>query len=311
MNELDLIRSFRADTPAPSAAASARAERAWRRPQPRRPRWAPRVAVAAGLAAAASAAALILPSDQESRLGTQPASAAETLRHAAAVQVGGVTRPLRPGEIGTCAGERRGRPAATGRGSSPRSGRTGSRRTARGTGAPGPSGSRTLRFQRIVSAGGGRPAAVRPAVGGPGPGSRAALPRRCRTGDLRAAARAAARPRGALPAHARGRRGVRVRQLRERADLHGRRRSGARQPDPRRLRGAILRAAALIPGISSSPASSTSSGRPGVGVAFEGKGGRHSLVFDQRTYELLGENDSGGGSADLESAIVDSPNERP
>ena len=37
MNELDLIRSFRADVPGPSAAATARAERAWR-PAPRRAR---------------------------------------------------------------------------------------------------------------------------------------------------------------------------------------------------------------------------------------------------------------------------------
>ena len=39
MDELDLIRSFRADTAPPTALATARAERAWRRPQSRRPRW--------------------------------------------------------------------------------------------------------------------------------------------------------------------------------------------------------------------------------------------------------------------------------
>src|SRR6476646_6063251 len=56
MNELDLIRAFRADVPGPDAAAIARAERAWRRsPRTRR---APRAA--AGLVAAAAVAVAVL-----------------------------------------------------------------------------------------------------------------------------------------------------------------------------------------------------------------------------------------------------------
>ena len=52
-------------------------------------------------------------------------------------------------------------------------------------------------------------------------------------------------------------------------------------------------------------------GRGGVGVAFDGTGGESVLVFDPKTYELLGENNGLGGSADLESAIVESITARP
>ncbi|HMJ95712.1 MAG TPA: CU044_5270 family protein, partial [Thermoleophilaceae bacterium] len=100
MDELDLIRSFRADTAPPSALATARAERAWRRPEPRRPRWTGRVAIAACVAAAATAAALVIPGERDTRLGTPEASAAAaTLRLAAKSQQGGLARPLRPGEF--------------------------------------------------------------------------------------------------------------------------------------------------------------------------------------------------------------------
>jgi hypothetical protein len=100
MDELDLIRSFRANTAAPSALATARAERPWRRPEPRRPRWTGRVAIAACVAAAATAAALVIPGERDARLGTPDASAAAaTLRIAAKSQKGGLSRPLRPGEF--------------------------------------------------------------------------------------------------------------------------------------------------------------------------------------------------------------------
>ena len=97
MDELDLIRSFRAGTPAPTAAATARAERAWRPAPARRPRRAvPRLFVAAALAAAA-AAALVVTQGGDGRLGAGTAEAAATLRQAAA-RVRGLPRPLRPGD---------------------------------------------------------------------------------------------------------------------------------------------------------------------------------------------------------------------
>src|SRR4051812_48744716 len=97
MRELDLIRSFRADVPGPSAAATAHADRAWRGTGRRRrvARWAPRLA--AGAAAAVAAAAFLLLTGDEGRFGAQSARAAQTLRHAAA-EVRGLPRALRPGE---------------------------------------------------------------------------------------------------------------------------------------------------------------------------------------------------------------------
>jgi hypothetical protein len=48
-----------------------------------------------------------------------------------------------------------------------------------------------------------------------------------------------------------------------------------------------------------------------VGAAYAGAAGERVLLFDPRTYELLGENEDAGGSADLESAIVGSSTARP
>src|SRR5262245_8098768 len=95
MNELDLIRAFRADVPGPDAAAIARAERAWRRAP--RTGWVPRVAVGLAVAAAVAVAALVVPAAQDGRLGAASAKAAATLRHAAA-HIRGLPRELKPGE---------------------------------------------------------------------------------------------------------------------------------------------------------------------------------------------------------------------
>jgi hypothetical protein len=81
-------------------------------------------------------------------------------------------------------------------------------------------------------------------------------------------------------------------------------------PIPADLRAAILRAAALIPGIEEHDERDVL-GRPGVGVAYNGSQGREALIFDRETYELLGEKDGAGGSADVESGIVDSITARP
>ena len=97
MDELDLIRSFRADLPGPSAAATARAERAWRPTRRRRsPRWAPRLAAGAAAVAAIAAAALIVPSGGGPTRRQAPGG--QTLRHAAA-EVRGLPRALEPGEF--------------------------------------------------------------------------------------------------------------------------------------------------------------------------------------------------------------------
>src|SRR6476661_4772065 len=89
MTELDLLRSFRADVPGPSAAAVARADRAWRGTPRRRPG---RVALALAAVAAAALTLLLLPGGRDGS-----ARAAATLRHAA-LQVRGLPRVLQPGE---------------------------------------------------------------------------------------------------------------------------------------------------------------------------------------------------------------------
>jgi hypothetical protein len=104
MDELDLIREFRADLPGPSAAATATALRAWEQPahrpsRRRGPRLTPRIAIAGAVAVAAIGAALILPADDDRGIGPGEARAAQTLRLAAGAQNGGLERPLRRGEF--------------------------------------------------------------------------------------------------------------------------------------------------------------------------------------------------------------------
>jgi hypothetical protein len=81
-------------------------------------------------------------------------------------------------------------------------------------------------------------------------------------------------------------------------------------PLPAELRGAILRAIALIPEIEQRPERDVT-GRAGVGVAYNGTQGRQSLIFDPETYELLGDRQGAGGTADIESGIVGSIEARP
>jgi hypothetical protein len=325
MNELDLIRSFRADMPTPSAAATATAERAWRRAKQRgprwtrwAPRWAPRALAGAVLVAAVSAAALILPSQQDSRLGTQPASAAETLRHAAAVHVGGMTRPLRPGEYWYVR-----------------------RRTEWATVSESAGGWAVYRPQvreDWISLDGARHWRTHPV----GP---LRFPSSSDREHWEDAGRPIVSPRSedhVAPAQHEsfylGDAALTYAQLidlpRDPQALYRRMHDAAVEcecgngvdeetfviagdllrdnPIPVDLRAAILRAAALIPDIELIAHQRDVAGRPGVGVAFDAPGPRRSvLIFDPQTYELLGENEGGGGSADIESAIVTSPNERP
>ena len=46
-------------------------------------------------------------------------------------------------------------------------------------------------------------------------------------------------------------------------------------------------------------------------MAYDGSQGRQALIFDPATYELLGDRNGAGGTADLESGIVDSITARP
>jgi hypothetical protein len=93
-------------------------------------------------------------------------------------------------------------------------------------------------------------------------------------------------------------------------------------PIPGDLRAALLRAAALIPGIERIERIRDVAGRVGTGVTVESDVQRRVLVFDRETYELLGEGElparGGGGaprllsgSAIMASGIVDSTNARP
>jgi hypothetical protein len=282
MNELDLIRSFRADVPPPTATAIATAERAWRRPGRRRPSGMIRWGLPASLAAAATVAALALTTGDDGRLGTPDASAAQTLRLAASAQHGGVTRPLRAGEYWYV--RRRitfgGRPEVREDWVAP----DGARRWRLGSGEehsvdptkrpPFHIGDSAVTYSQLL-----------------------ALPRDPRA--LYARIRAAA-------VECECGQSVDQETFTIAADLL------RDNPIPVDLRSALLRAAALVPGIELDPRARDVAGRSGVAVSFGEPGGAHALIFDRRTHDLLGENEGrGGGSADLASRIVGSIQARP
>jgi RNA polymerase sigma-70 factor (ECF subfamily) len=81
-------------------------------------------------------------------------------------------------------------------------------------------------------------------------------------------------------------------------------------PLPTDLRAAILRAAALIPGIEQHPERDIT-GRPGVAVAYHGSQGTQALIIDPATGDLLGDREGAGGTADVAAGIVGSPTARP
>ena len=317
MNELDLIRSFRADVPGPSVAATARADRAWRTAPRRRrsPRWAPRLAAATAAVAAVAAAALIVPSADDGRLGAESAKAAELLRHAAA-EAGGLPRPLKPGEYWyvrrnttwTTGVEGKTVGAYTAMGLEVREEWTaadGTRRwTTRQTGP--------LRFpsarDRQRWEADGRPGLMPPPSED-----------RTQTGfnvgvreysyaqllDLPRDPQALYQRFHDAAVECRCGNGVDDQTFVVAVELL------YTAPLPTDLRAATLRAIALIPGIEQR-AERDIMGRPGVGVAYDGSQGRQALIFDASTYELLGERSgAGGGSVDVASGIVDSPTARP
>ena len=65
------------------------------------------------------------------------------------------------------------------------------------------------------------------------------------------------------------------------------------------LRAALYRAAALIPGVHLLGRVRDHLGRTGLGVAYDAPGVRHELIFNPRTSELMGEQDSGSSGADF------------
>jgi RNA polymerase sigma-70 factor (ECF subfamily) len=315
MNELDLIRSFRADVPGPSAAATARADRAWRRTTRRRvSRWAPRVAAATAAVAAVAAAALIVPSGDEGRLGAHSAEAAQTLRHAAA-EVRGLPRPLKPGEYWYVRSTTRWTTGVEG---------TAGAYTAIGLETReewiAPDGSRRWITRQVGPLGfpSARDRERWEADGRPDLMPSSPSEDRTRTGFHIGTRKHSYRQLLALP------RDPRI--LYERfhdAAVECQCGNGVDDqtfvvaiellrttPLPDDLRAAILRAIALIPGIEQH-AERDVLGRPGVSVAYNGSQGRQALIFDPSTYEMLGDRSGAGGTADIESGIVDSMTERP
>jgi hypothetical protein len=296
MNELDLIRSFRADVPPPSTAAVTGAGRAWRRErQPRRTGWTPRLAIAAAIAAAAIAAVVLLPRGDDGRLGAANAAAAQTLRRAAEVQSFGLPRPLRDGEFwyfrmrsDTLIGGDESRYTAI----EPQVreewvAADGTRRTVIRSAGP-------VRFP------GPRDHARWEAAGSPPFESgvqdyRFATPRKApfSLGDAHMSyADLMELPRDAESLYARLHAAAVECDCGDSVDdetfvivadtLHS-------TPLPDDLRAALLRAAALIPGIRLVADERDAAGRRGIAVAHDHARRREALVFDSHSYELLGE----------------------
>jgi hypothetical protein len=342
MNELDLIRSFRADVPEPSAGAAGRARRAWR-PPPRRSR-RPRTrafALAGALAAVGTAVALVLPADDGGRLGSPSAKAAQVLKRAAAAQTD-PARPLRPGEywytrtraswlttteadggsIGFSAPELREDWIAIDgyRGFRSRSAGPvrfiGPRDRARWEAAGKP--------DLVIHDDPGRMFRHRPEPGSEmdgrpfydgskhvSYGELLAMPRHPRTLHERLRATADACDCG---------NSVEQETFVIVGDLL------RDTPIPGDLRAALLRAAAFIPGIERIERLRDVAGRMGTGVAIESGGTRSVLIFDRESYDLLGESEFAlegaefadaepgelvSGSAIMESGIVRSPTAAP
>jgi hypothetical protein len=330
MTELDLIRSFRADMPPPTLAATEQARRAWSASKPPRPRWIGRAVIAACLVAVAMVGALVLPGVRDGGLGPPDARAAKALRLAAAAPQGEPLRPLRPGEFWYV--KRRAVTAmsagddyslvqpqisetwvgidGTGR----------SRVTPKGRPRfPTPLDRKRWEANGRLSGGLGGVSDDRFSAGGKAPfylGNEALTYREL-----------LALPRGPSDLYRRVRRAavececgnsVEQETFVIVADLL----RGA--PLPPASRAALLRAAALIPGIKLLDAERDIAGRKGVGVALDAGGRRVVLIFERDTYRLLGEKeelledtDFGqagwlvGGGADVKSAIVDSLDARP
>jgi hypothetical protein len=92
----------------------------------------------------------------------------------------------------------------------------------------------------------------------------------------------------------------------------------AAPPAPAKLRAALYRVAAQIPGVELMGERPDASGRPGVAVALTEEGSRRELVFDPRTTELIAERSVRVSTGELRwealyvgSGVVGSTRERP
>jgi hypothetical protein len=295
MNELDLIRQFRTDVPASGPAARAHADRVWRRRQarPSRRHVPRRLALALG-ALAALAAGVTIFNGGDGGVGAPDARAAQVLRQAAVVAEEDGMRAPGTGEYAYL------RSREDYQGSE-------SRLSESWFGADG-TWHRRLRG-----------------------GSGAVEDRRWRDGQFIQF----------------GDRGLTYAQLLELPTDAGRlygqiAAEAARNDDhtvadgsftivsdvlryaplPAELRAAFFRAAAMIPGIGYSAGVRDIARRRGTGISFDAAGRREILVFDPRTYRLLGGHevllrDDGsegpvvGGVAHLGDGVVSSDSARP
>ena len=313
MDELDLIRSFRAHTAPPTSAARARARRAW---SPRESRRGSRplirrLALGASGLAVATALGFTLLGGGEGRLSVSDARAAETLRSAAAeAEAHGLPAP-RPGEYVYFRS------------------RQAQRRSAGGYAWF----ERSIRESWIGADGALRTRVSAQPIAFAGPGARA---------RWEAAGRPELSELPAVETHrfpTAGRKvipfgGSRLTYPELLAlptgstELYRRIRAAAEQgggdsvedesftivsdvvrfvPLPAELRAAFFRAAAQIPGIGYSERARDLAGRTGVGIWFEDDSGRTTLIFDPATYELLGSRDgSTFATAFIEEGITSS-----
>jgi RNA polymerase sigma-70 factor (ECF subfamily) len=283
------------------------------------------VAVAGCLVAAVTAAAVIIPAGDDGRLGAPNARAAVTLRLAAAAQTGGLTEPLRAGQYWYV--------------------RTSSQQVVR---APAKQGGfryadRMIRedWESIDGYRGFRSRSAGPLYF-PTASDRARWEAAGRPdvslgdGEIHADRPRPGSPRSEKPFHI-GNENVSYAELqalpRDPRDVYERLRSAAEEcgcgnsvddetfsivadllrnaPVTSDLRAALLRAAALVPGIEFVERESDLTGRTGVGVASGEAGVRHVLIFDRESYELLGEKEGSWSSASLESGVVGSPEATP
>jgi hypothetical protein len=73
---------------------------------------------------------------------------------------------------------------------------------------------------------------------------------------------------------------------------------------PPDVSAALYKAAALIPGVKVVPGVTDAIGRPGIAVSFSFRGAQNEWIFDQRTFQFLGERDLVHGRVDYTSAII-------
>jgi hypothetical protein len=333
MDDLALIRSLRADVPPPSGAAVARAGRAWRRDRGRGRRWAPRVVAAGGLAAAAIVAGVLLTGGDDVRLGAAKATAVETLHRAAEAQTFGLPRPLRPGEFWyfrmrtdtLIGGDESGYTAVQPQVREEWVSADGTRRAHIVPAGP-------VRFPSSRDRARWEAAGSPPLASGGVEDYRFPTPRKgpfYLAGRPMSYADLLALPRDAEALYARIRAGAVECECGPNVDhetftivadtLHT-------SPLPDDLRAAFLRAAALIPGIKFVARERDAAGRRGIAVGHDHARRREALIFDGRTYQLLGEttrqlarDEYAGGrrgqllgsTAYLDSGIVTSRAQRP